>query len=134
MAAFISPILSIIDRVLPDRAANDAAKAALLNMQASGELQTTLAQIGVNQAEATNKSVFVAGWRPFVGWACGAAFVYEFIVHPMTITIAALCHSTYDMTKLPHLDSSQFMPVLLGMLGLGALRTFDKTQGKGGGS
>lgn len=123
----------LIDRLIPDKAAAAQAKAQLLTMQVQGELQETVAQLNVDQTEAGNQSVFVAGWRPFVGWACGAAFVYAFILQPMAQVIMVLCHSNFDVTKLPKLDMSEMMPVLLGMLGLGAMRSFDKANGTGNG-
>lgn len=83
-------------------------------------------QLQVNLAEAQSKSLFVAGWRPFVGWVCGSAFAWCFVVQPLlTFALVAGGHPL----QLPALDLSQMMPVLLGMLGLGALRTYEKVQG-----
>lgn len=124
---------TVLDRVLPDKTANDAAKAQLLSLQVSGELATNIAQAQIDQTEAANSSVFVAGWRPFVGWACGGAFVYAFIVQPFLQFILVAFHSTFDVTKIPSLNLSEMMPVLIGMLGLGAMRSYDKSQGTGNG-
>jgi hypothetical protein len=77
----------LIDRLLPDKAQNDAAKAQMAQLVISGDIQGMLAQLAVNQAEAGSQNVFVAGWRPFVGWACGFAFVYAYIVQPFIQTI-----------------------------------------------
>ena len=133
LLALINPIASIIDRVIPDKSAAATAKAQLLETEVQGELNTAIGQIQTNTAEAANQSVFVAGWRPFVGWACGAAFVYAFILQPSLQTFAVILHSKIDVTQLPKLDLSTMMPVLLGMLGLGAMRSFDKTQGTSNG-
>jgi len=129
LLSLINPISTILDKVLPDKSANDAAKAHLVELQVSGELQQTLAQLQVDQTEAASQSVFVSGWRPFVGWCCGAAFCYSYILQPLLQTLLVMFHSTFDPAKLPRIDLSEMMPVLLGMLGLAAARTFEKVQG-----
>jgi hypothetical protein len=128
--AFINPINTLLDKLLPDKSQNDAAKAALLSMQLKGELDSSLAQIQVNSVEAQNKSVFVAGWRPFVGWCCGFSFAYNYILQPTIQTLLVVFHSNFDPTKLPKVDISEMMPVLLGMLGLAAARTVEKIKGQ----
>lgn len=123
----------LLDRLLPDKTANDAAKAQLVTLLATGELQTAVAQLEVDKTEAASGSLFVAGWRPFVGWVCGAAFAYAFLFQPLIIMIAVLRHSNFDKNLLPALDLGTMMPVLLGMLGLGAMRSWDKVSGNGNG-
>lgn len=91
--------------------------------------QQAIAQNQVNLAEAQSKSTFVAGWRPFIGWVCGSAFAYAFILQPLLTFILVATHSTFDTAKLPNLDISQMLPVLLGMLGLAAARTVEKVNG-----
>jgi hypothetical protein len=83
-------------------------------------------QLEINAAEAKHKSMFVAGWRPFIGWVCGSAFAYSFVAQPFLIFILAIVGKEL---VLPELDLSQMMPVLLGMLGLGGLRTYEKQMG-----
>ena len=85
-----------------------------------------LAQLEVNKVEATHKSIFVAGWRPFVGWVCGVAMSYHFIIAPLVQFGFALGGIDQD---LPEFDFSQLSTVLMGMLGLGGLRTFEKMKG-----
>tara|TARA_R100000734_G_C3316378_1_gene108851 strand:+ start:2270 stop:2647 length:378 start_codon:yes stop_codon:yes gene_type:complete len=82
------------------------------------ELQTK-----INEVEAQHRSMFVAGWRPFIGWICGIAFGYHFIAFPIIRTI-------YPDIEFPQLDSEPLFTVLMGMLGLGGLRTFEKLKGK----
>lgn len=120
---------TLIDRLIPDKTQAAAAKAQLLQMQLQGDLDAMKGQLTVDANEAANKSVFVAGWRPFVGWACGFAFVYAFVLQPLIQFIAVLSHRAFDPSLLPKLDMTVMMPVLLGMLGLGAMRSYDKTQG-----
>ena len=116
----------IIDRVWPDPAQANIAKLELFKMQQSGELAVITAQIDVNKAEAASPSLFVAGWRPFVGWTCGAAFAYKFVLAPaLAFGLAAAGHPV----ELPVLDFTEMSTVLLGMLGIGGLRTFEKIKG-----
>ena len=82
-----------------------------------------MAQLEVNKAEAVHRSIFVAGWRPFIGWSCGVALAWNYIAHPILVFTLA---QTGHLVELPALDMSQMMPVLMGMLGLGGLRTFEK--------
>jgi hypothetical protein len=83
-------------------------------------------QLDVNKAEAGSSSVFVAGWRPFIGWVCGAACGWNWIGLP--IAKVALDLAGYSIALAPA-DLTEMLPVLMGMLGLGALRTFEKTKG-----
>lgn len=120
---------TLIDRLIPDKTQAAAAKAQMLQMQLAGDLEAMKGQLAINQVEAASQSVFVAGWRPFVGWACGSAFVYAFIVQPLVQTILVVCHSTFDPAKLPALNLTEMLPVLFAMLGMGAMRSYDKSQG-----
>lgn len=89
-----------------------------------------LAQIEVNKTEAQHQSVFVSGWRPFIGWVCGCGFVYQYVARPLlpwALTVAGV----EGVPALPALDGS-LMELTVGMLGLGALRTFEKTKGVAG--
>lgn len=123
----------IINKIFPDKTQADAAKAALAQAQLNGQLQEELAiwdnakqQAVVNAAEAANTNVFVSGWRPAVGWTCSAAFGWSFVGQPIgQFIMAAVGHPV----TLPALDISEMMPVLLGLLGLGAMRTYEKVQG-----
>lgn len=84
-------------------------------------------QIDVNKTEAQHQSVFVSGWRPFIGWVCGCGFVYQYAARPLlpwALTVAGV----EGVPALPALDGS-LMELTVGMLGLGALRTFEKTKG-----
>jgi len=82
-----------------------------------------IAQLEVNKTEAAHRSIFVAGWRPFVGWSCGVSLAWSYICQP--VLTFALVQAGYGV-ELPALDMSQMMPVLMGLLGLGGLRTFEK--------
>lgn len=123
----------VIDRLWPDPAQATAAKLELYKMQQSGELAMLTAdlelakgQITVNQVEAASTSLFVSGWRPFVGWTCGAAFAYKFVLAPFAVL--ALTATGHAIT-LPVLDFTEMSTILLGMLGLGSMRTVEKIKG-----
>lgn len=124
----------VIDRLWPDPAERDAAKLELLKLQQSGELAQLTAdtnlmieQIKVNQAEAANPSLFVSGWRPAIGWVCGAACGWNWIGLPVAKVIAVILGHPIDLAQA---DLTEMLPVLMGMLGLGGLRTIEKLQGR----
>lgn len=114
----------LIDRLWPDPQQRDQAKLELLRMQQAGEL----AQISVNQEEARNPSVFVSGWRPFIGWICGLACAWNWLFLPALKAISVMAFS--KALELSPADLSEMWPVLLGMLGLGGLRTLERLNGK----
>lgn len=123
----------ILDRVIPDPAQAAAAKLELIKLQQSGELaqmsavkDLALSQNEVNKTEAANPNLFVSGWRPFVGWVCGLGLATQFVVRPFFIWATNLLHKTADF---PVLDIGTLTTLLFGMLGLGAMRSFEKVNG-----
>lgn len=117
------PLFGLIDNLFTSDEEREAAKLKLLEMEQRGEL----AQISVNMQEAKSEHLFVSGWRPAVGWVCVAAFAYTFVLMPFTSFIAlAAGMDPALLAALPDLDIGSMMPVLLGMLGLGAMRTYEK--------
>jgi len=86
-----------------------------------------MAQIAVNTEEAKSSSFFVSGWRPFIGWGCGIAFIYSALIEPICRFIATTVFM-YD-GAFPTIDTNLTMQVMLGMLGLGAMRSFEKSNG-----
>lgn len=109
---------TVINRIWPDKSDQEKQQLAAAVMVVQG-------QIDINKNEAANPSIFVSGWRPFIGWVCGAACAWNWIGIP--ITVAAL--SLFGIVpKLAPADLSEMMPILLGMLGLGGLRTLEKIQ------
>lgn len=111
----------LIDKLIPDPAAQDAARLELLKLQQSGELAAMTAQTEINKAEASNPSVFVSGWRPAIGWVCALAMGYQYLARPMMVAFM-------PTLAFPGLDDNLWQ-LMMGMLGLGGLRTFEKTQG-----
>ena len=116
----------VIDKIFPDKAQADAAKAHLLELQINGDLQLALGQQSTNTAEANSTSVFVAGWRPFIGWVCGCGCAWNWIGLPIAKMVIALLGYT---VVLQMADLSEMMPLLLGMLGIGGMRTLEKIKG-----
>tara|TARA_R100000700_G_C3138705_1_gene121218 strand:- start:105 stop:476 length:372 start_codon:yes stop_codon:yes gene_type:complete len=83
------------------------------------------AQIEVNKVEANSSSLFVSGWRPFVGWTCGVALCYHFVLQPL---LTFILYSFGNEVVLPTFDMGTLTTVLLGMLGLGGMRSFEKVK------
>ena len=87
-----------------------------------------LAQIQLNAAEATHRTIFVAGWRPFIGWVCGTGIAYHFIGQPLLAWVLAIFAP--EVVAPPVLDFAPLMTLVMSLLGLGALRTVEKVKGK----
>ena len=115
----------LIDRLFPDPAQADEARLKLLALQQAGEL----AQIGVNTEEAKSASLLVSGWRPATGWVCVSACAWNWVLLPAITTGFAIVGHPIP-TGVSPADLSQMLPVLLGMLGLGALRTVERLNNK----
>ncbi len=87
------------------------------------------AVVGSSTQETKHASLFVAGWRPFIGWVCGLAFAWTFLLYPLVRFILVAAGVPVDFEKIPATDLSSMMPALLGMLGLGAMRSYERTSG-----
>jgi hypothetical protein len=126
IGALAGPLMGLIDDLFTSDEERAEAKVKLLEMEQNGEL----AQIAVNMQEAKSENVFISGWRPAVGWTCTAAFAYAFVLQPFAAFIALVSGMDPALLEaLPDLDIGSMMPVLLGMLGLGAMRTYEKKSG-----
>lgn len=121
----VTPVVNKILDFIPDPKQKLEAQQALMQGLAAWDSQQT----AINAAEAANSSIFVAGWRPWIGWVCGAAFAYKFVLQPLLVFIIVACGVHFDIKLLPALDWYELYPVLLGMLGMGGLRTYEKMQG-----
>ena len=123
----IGPIASLLDKFVPD--AGEKAKLAheIATMAERQAQELALAQIEVNKAEAGSTSIFKGGWRPFIGWTCGMAFSYHFVLQPLLIFVLVALGK--PVPELPKFEMDALMTVLFGMLGLGGLRTFEKFKG-----
>jgi len=127
LQALIGPVTGLLDKFIEDKDQKNALAHEIATMSERHAQALAMAQIEVNKAEAASSSVFKGGWRPFIGWVCGFAFAYHFILQPILLFGTAL--AGVSLPPLPEFDMSQMMPVLLGMLGLGGLRTYEKKTG-----
>lgn len=112
----------LLDKFVVDKGAAAQAKAELLQALQQGDL----AQLQVNANEASNPSVFVAGWRPAIGWVCALAMAYTYLVVPLGTWGLDIFHVAYSTP--PKLDGNLW-ELMFGMLGMGSLRTFEKLKG-----
>lgn len=132
--ALIDPISRLLERVIPDPDARAKAQLELLkeeNQQALQEIQLAAQadanQVEVNKIEAGSSSLFIAGWRPFIGWTCGAAFAYSFVLQPLLAFI--ISNYAGKEALLPNFDMDALNTVMFGMLGLSASRSIEKIKG-----
>ena len=125
----LGPILDGVLRFIPDK--NERARA---QEQFEGQMLAAMTaivqgQLEINKEQAKHSSVFVAGARPFIMWVCGVALLWQFLLEPMA-TWSLLAFATPDtIPPFPELDIGPLMTLLLGMLGLGGLRTYEKRLG-----
>jgi hypothetical protein len=131
----IPAVTTILDKVLPDAQAAADAKLKLLQIAQTGELaelaavkELAVAQIEVNKIEAASPDLFRGGWRPGAGWSCVFGLIYQFFLMPLLPWVAAVFG--FDVPPLPPIDNETLLTLLMGMLGLGGLRTFERVRGK----
>ena len=114
--------LKVLDKFVPDPEARVKAEADLRNsLQAWDKAQTD-----VNAIEAANASVFVSGWRPFIGWVCGIALAYQYVAAPLVMWLAMTLG--VNLAPPPRIDDTLWQ-LVFAMLGMGGLRTFEKIKG-----
>jgi hypothetical protein len=123
----IGPVTGILDKVIEDKDQKAQLAHELATMADRHAQDLALAQIEVNKAEAASGSVFKGGWRPFIGWVCGGAFAYHFVLQP--VIVFAVLTAGVELPPLPEFDMTSLLTVLMGMLGLGGLRTYEKQKG-----
>ena len=124
LPSILPAVTNVIGRFLPeDKEAKAKAEREIEQPLTTHLAKIDLAQLDINKTEAAHRSIFVAGWRPFIGWTCGVALAWTYVMTPILNFILA---QTGHLMELPAMDMSQMMPVLMGMLGLGGLRTFEK--------
>ncbi|MDB2510101.1 holin family protein [Pseudomonadales bacterium] len=118
----INPVSNILDKFIADKDLKQK-----LNHEIELEIQkANTSQIEVNKVEAGHRSIFVAGWRPCCGWICAIALGYHFVLQPIILFVLSLYDLQYE---LPEFDMGALLYVLGGMLGLGGLRSYEKSKG-----
>ena len=121
----IPAVSSILDKFIEDK--DEKAKLAheIATMSQKMAHESAMAQVEVNKEEAKHRSVFVSGWRPAVGWTCALALLYHYLLRPTAVFIATLMGNAIE---LPVFDMNSLLTVLMGLLGLGGLRTYEKVK------
>ena len=126
LQALIGPVTGILDKFIEDKDAKNAMAHEIATMAEKAAHEAAMAQVEVNKMEAQHRSLFVAGWRPFIGWTCGIALAYHFVLNPLIMF--GVSWAGVEIPELPEFDMGSLMTVLMGMLGLGGLRTFEKVK------
>ena len=125
ISALAGPVTGLLDKFIEDKDVKNQLAHEISTMAERHAQDLAKGQLEVNKVEAAHKSMFVAGWRPAVGWVCVLGMLSNFIVIPMANFGLAI--SARDIV-IPLISTSEMMPVLMGMLGLGAMRTVEKVQ------
>lgn len=139
IASLIPTLASVIDKVIPNVAEREKAKAELALKLAENETELVKlftandqGQIEINKEEAKSNSLFVSGWRPYVGWTCGIGVSWAFVLKPVLDWGVAFASRFYPQLvgfTTPVLNTGELMSLLLGLLGMGAMRTYEKFKG-----
>jgi len=128
LQALIGPVTSILDKFVPDADERNRLAHEIATMSERHAQELAKGQLEINKEEAKNRNVFVAGWRPFIGWTCGIALFWHFVGLPIALFLISWL--ALEVPDLPTFDMQSLMTVLMGMLGLGGLRTYEKVKGK----
>ena len=125
--SLIGPATQILDKFVEDKDQKAKLAHELATMADRLAHEQQLAQIAINKEEAASGSLFKGGWRPFVGWVCGVAFFYHFVLQPVIIFVVAIIG--VNVPDLPEFQMNTLLTVLGGLLGIGGLRTYEKQKG-----
>lgn len=135
--AFVPALLgTVVDgflKFIPDTNERLRAKEMLEGQLITIVSAATQGQLEINKQEAAHNSLFVAGWRPFIGWVCGVGIAWQFVFAPIAnwvlLLVVAANPEITTFPDLPKLDMSEIMSLVMAMLGMGGLRTFEKMRG-----
>jgi roadblock/LC7 domain-containing protein len=119
LGSLLEPATKLLDKVIEDKDQKNALAHEIATMAERHAQQLAQGQLDVNKVEAAHKSLFVAGWRPAIGWVCAIGLFYNVI----------LANIIGIWVDLPEIDTTLLVPVMMGMLGLGAMRSYEKVQG-----
>ena len=125
--ALIGPATKLLGKFIEDKDTKNKLAHELATMAERHAQELAKSQIEVNKAEAQSRHWFVASWRPFIGWTCGIALMWHCVLSQFILFLATMFG--FDLPALPEFDMGSLMTVLMGMLGLGGLRTFEKYKG-----
>jgi len=127
LSSLVPAVSNVLDKVVEDKDQKAKLAHEIATLAEKQAHEAAMAQVEVNKAEAQHRSIFVAGWRPFIGWTCGVALAYHFVLAPLIIFGVAWYGA--KIPEIPTFDMDSLMTVLLGMLGLGGMRSFEKAKG-----
>jgi hypothetical protein len=116
----------LVGRFFPDKTEQEKAQMSLILTTMQNQMAMNQGQMDINKIEAANPSILVSGWRPFIGWVCGGACAWNWVGLPVVLFFAAAFGKE---VKVSPADLTQMLPLLMGMLGMGALRTYEKLNG-----
>lgn len=119
-------VSTAVDKIWPDANIEAQSKADQLKSSLTAELQGMMGQLEINKVEAASPSLFVAGWRPGIGWACSIGFGYEFVLRPI---VNGLLAAAGLPMAFPGIETDALTSLLFGLLGLGTMRTVEKVKG-----
>jgi roadblock/LC7 domain-containing protein len=119
LSSLIGPATKLLDKVIEDKDQKNALAHEIATMAERHAQELAQGQLEVNKVEAAHKSLFVAGWRPAIGWVCALGLFYNVI----------LANIIGIWVDVPEIDTTLLVPVMMGMLGLGAMRSYEKVQG-----
>ena len=119
LSSLIGPATKLLDKVIEDKDQKNALAHEIATMAERHAQELAQGQLEVNKVEAAHKSLFVAGWRPAIGWVCAFGLFYNVI----------LANIIGIWVDVPEIDTTLLVPVMMGMLGLGAMRSYEKVQG-----
>ena len=119
ISSLIGPATKLLDKVIEDKDQKNALAHEIATMAERHAQELAQGQLEVNKVEAAHKSLFVAGWRPAIGWVCALGLFYNVI----------LANIIGIWVDVPEIDTTLLVPVMMGMLGLGAMRSYEKVQG-----
>ena len=127
LGQLIGPVTGILDKFIEDKDQKAALAHEIATMSERHAQELAKGQLEINKAEAASGSIFKGGWRPFIGWVCGVAFAYHFVLQPFIVF--GVTAAGVEIPELPSFDMGSLMTVMMGMLGLGGLRSYEKKQG-----
>ena len=134
ITALIPTIGNVLDKILPDPKAAAQAKLKLAELAQTGALaqleadtQLAIGQLEINKADAASGNMWRGGWRPSVGWVCSFALAYTYLVKPLLPWIATV--AGLDVPALPHVETTELLPLLFALLGLGTMRSYERVKG-----
>ena len=127
LTALIGPVTGLLDKFIEDKDQKAKLAHEIATMAEKQAHDVAMAQIEVNKIEAASPQFFKSSWLPFIGWVCGVAFAYHFVIQPIIIFVVTLFGA--EVPQLVEFDMASLMTVLGGLLGLGSLRTYEKSKG-----